>query len=67
MTNLKDIITKQCGCGPKEENIAFNNPYDSYYCKECDVWLDDETDVTDYMFGTPRPDKPSEGFQWVER
>lgn len=51
----------------KKENVQYNQPYDSYYCQECDVWLDDDKNVVDYMFGTPRPDKPSEGFQWVER
>jgi len=69
MSNLKDIITKHCNCtgGPKEEDIEYNGPYDSFYCKVCDMWLDNDADVTDYMFDSPRPEKPSEGFQWVER
>lgn len=48
-----------CSCG--QASIYYSS-YDSFACKVGDVWLDNDANVTDYMFDTERPGKPSEGF-----
>jgi len=37
----------------------YSEPWDSYYCKKCDIWLEDRCKDTECMFCSNRPKKPS--------
>jgi hypothetical protein len=51
--------SKQHNC---KEKRKYNNYFDSYFCKECDLWLEKTcgaTEITRACYCAIRPEKPS--------
>jgi hypothetical protein len=37
----------------------YNEKFDSFYCKDCDYWLEEKCDEHDCEYCIKRPEKPS--------
>ncbi len=44
---------KKCG-----DKLDYNEKYDSYYCKKCNIWLEDCCSDPKCRFCSKRPKKP---------
>lgn len=45
-----------CSCGNKPD---YDFDHDAFFCKVCDVWLDEKCDDVNCEYCKDRPEKPS--------
>lgn len=61
-----DICKAQLNASRKNV-ILYSENYDAYYCKACNIWLENACDDLDCIFCAERPDKPVTTKQNDER
>ncbi|MCK5021020.1 MAG: hypothetical protein KAS32_28675 [Candidatus Peribacteraceae bacterium] len=55
----------KCNCDEHKYPTHYNEDHDTYYCPECDVWLETTCDDPDCEYCATRPSKPSEAKGWL--
>ena len=51
---------EDCSNAQTESFVPYSQMYDSYYCAECNKWLDEKCTDATCCYCSERPDKPKE-------
>lgn len=52
---MTEIKCHKCKC-----KASYNEKYDAYYCKDCNIWLEKKCSDSDCKYCANRPNSPKE-------